>query len=75
MLYLVIAAGALLLSLIFRLAGTLRLTVPLLYALLLPVIFPDWYHAHQGLGNGIFFVLLGLVGLSWVVTLVRRVRG
>lgn len=75
MLYFVLAAGALLLALVFQLASMLRLTIPLLYALLLPVIFPDWYHAHQGLGDGIFFVLLGFVALSWAVTLVRRIRG
>lgn len=75
MLYFVLAAGALLLALVFQLASMLRLTIPLLYALLLPVLLPDWYHAHQRLGDGIFFVLLGFVALSWAVTLVRRIRG
>lgn len=52
----------------------LRLTIPLLYALLLPILCPEWYQAHEALGNGIFFGLLALTLLSWTVTLVRKVR-
>ena len=52
----------------------LRLTIPLLYALLVPFLFRDWYYAHEALGNGIFFGLLGLTLLSWTVTLVRKAR-
>lgn len=52
----------------------LRLTIPLLYALLLPILCPEWYDAHEALGNGIFFGLLALTLLSWTVTLVRKAR-
>lgn len=52
----------------------LRLTIPLLYALLLPILCPEWYDAHEALGNSIFFGLLALTLLSWTVTLVRKVR-
>lgn len=52
----------------------LRLTIPLLYALLVPFLFRDWYYAHEALGNGIFFGLLALTLLSWTVTLVRKIR-
>lgn len=62
------------LSILFRLVKSLRLTFPLLYALLLPILCPEWYRAHEALGNGIFFGLLGLVVLSWVFSLVRKVR-
>lgn len=52
----------------------LRLTIPLLYALLVPILCPEWYDAYEALGNGIFFGLLVLTLLSWTVTLVRKIR-
>lgn len=52
----------------------LRLTIPLLYALLVPILCPEWYDAHEALGNSIFFGLLALTLLSWTVTLVRKAR-
>lgn len=52
----------------------LRLTIPLLYALLVPFLFRDWYYTHEALGNSIFFGLLALTLLSWTVTLVRKAR-
>ena len=74
MLYVMFGLGVLLLTLVFRLAALLRLMIPLLYALLVPVLFPDWYHGHMALADGLFFGMVGLVALSWVVTLVRRMR-
>lgn len=62
------------LLLLIRAMAALRLTVPALYALLVPILFPDWYYTHEALGDGIFFVLLGIVALSWIVTIVRKVR-
>ncbi|MCD8384961.1 MAG: hypothetical protein LUC39_08420 [Clostridiales bacterium] len=72
---LLLGIGVGLLSVILRLAAAMRLAIPLLYALLLPLLAPEWYHAHQTVGDGIFFGLVGLVILSWAVTLVRRLRG
>ena len=37
-------------------------------------VFRPWYLAHTALADGIFFVLVGLVALSWVVSLIRVVR-
>ena len=42
--------------------------------LVVPILFQDWYHTHQALGDGIFFVLVGLAALSWVVTIVGHIR-
>lgn len=53
----------------------LRLTIPLLYALLIPILCPEWYDAHEALGNGIFFGLLGLVAVFWAVSVIRKVIG
>lgn len=57
-----------------RLIGLFRLTIPLLYALLLPILFGDWYHSHELIGDGIFFFLLGLVAVSWFISLIHKIR-
>lgn len=74
MLYFMLGAGILLLSVLFRLAAVFRLTIPLAYALVVPTLFHDWYYSHYALANGIWYAMLALVLLSWVVSLVRRVR-
>lgn len=74
MLYLCLGIAVLFFTVIIVLVFRLRLTIPLLYALLLPILCPEWYRAHEALGNGIFFGLLALVALSWVFSLVRKVR-
>ena len=35
-------------------------------------IFHSWYQAHAALADGILFAMVGLVALSWLVTLARR---
>jgi len=59
---------------IVRLAQVLRLSAPLLYGALVITVFRPWYLTHTALADGIFFVLVGLVALSWVVSLIRVVR-
>ena len=60
--------------LLFRIAGKLRLSLPLLYALVVPTIFHEWYYAHLFLATGIWYGMLGLVAVSWVVTVVNYFR-
>lgn len=74
MLALILLIMVIFLSILFRIAGFLHLTIPLLYALLIPILFGDWYHSHELVGNGIFFSLLGLAALSWVISLIRKIR-
>lgn len=66
--------GLIMLYLLIRYARALRLTLPLLYAFLVPTIFHNWYYAHQTLADGIWYGMLVLVALSWIVSVVRRVR-
>lgn len=73
MLYLIVAVGMALVSILLRLAAVCRLTIPLLYALIVPTVFRGWYLAHTALAEGIWYGLLALVVLSWVVSLIRRV--
>jgi hypothetical protein len=70
----VICLGLFLLVFVIRYAGVLRLTIPLLYALVAPTVFHSWFYAHYTLAYGIWYGMLGLVALSWVVTIVRRLR-
>lgn len=61
------------LALLLRLVSLLRLTIPLGYAIVVSLCFGEWYHAHEALGDGIFFALLGLVVLSWVISITRKI--
>lgn len=61
------------LALLLRLVSLLRLTIPLGYAIVVSLCFGEWYHAHEALGDGIFFALLGLVALSWIVSIMRKI--
>ena len=59
-------------ALLLRAISFLRLTIPLGYAIVVSLCFGEWYHAHEVLGDSIFFVLLGMVAISWVISIVRK---
>lgn len=61
------------LALMLRLVSLLRLTIPLGYAVIVSLCFGEWYHTHEALGDGIFFALLGVVVLSWVISITRKI--
>ena len=63
-----------LLLLLIRLAMKLRLSIPLVYLVLMLTAFQPWYRVHTALADGIFLVMLGCVMLSWIISLVRFVR-
>ena len=73
MLTLIMSFGILALSLLLRLAHKLRLTLPLLYAVLVPTIFRRWYLTHPALSAYLFCALLAVVVASWLVSLWRIV--
>lgn len=60
--------------LLFRFAGVFRLGIPLLYALIVPTIFREWYYAHYALANGIWYAMLVLVVVSWFITIIHRIQ-
>ncbi len=64
--------GILLLPLMLRLMIRLRLSIPMLYVLLMLTVFHGWYQANAALADGIFFALVGFAALSWVVTAGRK---
>lgn len=72
--YILIGLLVLVLSILFRVAAALGLTIPLAYALIAPTLFHDWFHSNQALAEGIGWGLVALVALYWVVSLVRKIR-
>ena len=75
MLFVLIGLVLTLFSIVLHIAGFFRLTIPLLYALLVPTLFHEWYYAHQTMAEGIWYAMLVIVALSWVDTIVKRVKG
>jgi pilus assembly protein TadC len=69
-----LTVGLFILSLIFRVAGKLRLMVPILCFLLFATVSNKWAGEHETLAFIILFSLLGLTVLSWVVSLVKAIR-
>ena len=63
-----------LLLLLIRIAMKLRLSIPLVYLVLMLTAFQPWYRVHAALADGIFLVMLGCVMLSWIISLVRFAR-
>ena len=63
-----------LLLLLIRIAMKLRLSIPLVYLVLMLTAFRPWYRAHTALADGIFLVMLGCVMLSWIISLSRFAR-
>ena len=63
-----------LLFLLIRIVMKLRLSIPLVYLVLMLTVFQPWYRAHMALADGIFLVMLGCVMLSWIISLVRFAR-
>jgi len=62
-----------LLNLLFKIASFFRLGIPLLYALAVPLFFPDWVQKNETLSTIIFIGLIALVIFSWVVTIRKKV--
>ena len=63
-----------LLLLLIRIAMKLRLSIPLMYLVLMLTVFQPWYRTHTALADGIFLVMLGCVMLSWIISLIRFAR-
>ena len=60
------------LPVLFRLVFRLRLGIPMAYAIVIPTVFRPWYLANTALADGIFFALIGLMALSWLITLGKK---
>ena len=56
----------LLISVLFRIAGKLRLTIPFVYLLLTGTILNKWASAHETLAFIILYALIALCIFSWI---------
>ena len=63
-----------LLLLLIRIAIQLRLSIPLVYMVMMLTVFQPWYRAHTTFADGIFLALVGCTVLSWIISFVRFVR-
>ena len=57
-----------------RIAMKLRLSIPLVYLVLMLTAFRPWYRVHTAFADGIFLALVGCTVLSWIISCVRFVR-
>lgn len=71
-----LTVGMLILSFIFKIAGKLRLGIPLFYliAAVISTFFTQWTTDHETLVFVGLYILIGLIVLSWIVSLVRALR-
>ena len=76
MIKLIISLGVFALSVVFKIAAKLRLTVPALYILAagISTLFTDWVGQHEELILFGLYAQLAVVALSWVVTAVKAIR-
>lgn len=63
----------LLLNFMFKIASFFRLGIPLLYALFVPILFPNWVQKNDTLATLIFIGLIAVVILSWIITIRKRI--
>ena len=63
-----------LLLLLIRIAMKLRLSIQLVYLVLMLTAFRPWYRVHATLADGIFLALVDCTVLSWIISFVRFVR-
>jgi hypothetical protein len=64
----------LILSFVFKVAGKLRLTIPILCFLLFGTVLSKWAGENESLAFIILFSLLGLTVLSWIISLIKAIR-
>lgn len=67
-------AGLLILSFIFKVAGKIRLTIPIICFLLFSTVLNKWAAEHATLAFIVLYSLLGLIVLSWFVSLIKAIR-
>lgn len=69
---LTVTALLMLISVLFRFAGKLRLTLPFLYLLLTGTLLNKWASAHETLAFFILYLLIGLCFCSWIRDLKKK---
>ena len=73
MISIVLCAFVFVVGILFRVAGALRMSVPLLYCFFVAFFMPGWSTRNPKLSMGILYGLIALCVLSWVITLIRKI--
>ena len=73
MLYLIVFGVIVIVSVVLRISSALGLSIPLMYGIIAPTLFYDWFHTHQQLAEGIGWALIALVAISWIISLIRKI--
>ena len=74
MISIVLCALVFVVGILFRVAGALRLSVPMMYCFIVAFFMPGWSTRNPELSMGILYGLIGLVVFSWVITLIRKIQ-
>ncbi len=64
----------LVLSFLFKVAGKLRLTLPLIYFLLVSSILNKWAASHESLAFAILYILIAVSVISWLFALKDKLQ-
>ena len=72
MISLVVTVALFLISLLFRIAARLNLTLPLLYFLAVSTVLNPWAASHEKLAFAILYLLTAFSVLSWIFALQRK---
>ena len=67
-----ITFGIMALSILFKIAGKIRLTLPLLYLFLTATVLNKWASSHEVLAFIILFALVGLSVLRWIRSICKN---
>jgi hypothetical protein len=59
-------------SFVFKVAGKLRLTVPVVYYILIKTVFYQFERDYKLISDLILYALVGLVLLSWIISFVKK---
>lgn len=62
------------LSFLFKVAGKLRLTLPLIYFLLVSSILNKWAASHESLAFAILYILIAISVISWLFALKDKLQ-
>ena len=73
MLYLIVFGVIVIVSVVLRISSALGLSIPLMYGIIAPTLFYDWFHTHQQLAEGIGWALIALVAIIWIISLIRKI--
>ncbi|NBJ16993.1 MAG: hypothetical protein FNP40_15840 [Dehalobacter sp. 4CP] len=71
-----LTAGLFIISSLFKIAGKLRLGIPLIYLLIAVVstFFTRWTTEHEQLVLMGLYIVIGLTALSWIISLIKTIR-